>query len=72
MLNLFSKLKHPMALVLLYDFLFGKGLQLGGKLKLIVNRNKTGLHAALARMKVKAKVLRNEDLLPQNIRDQEG
>ena len=72
MLNLFSKLKRPMALVLLYDFLFGKGLQLGGKLKLIINRNKTGLRAALARMKVKAKVVRNEDLLPQNIRDQEG
>ena len=61
-----------MALVLVYDFLFGRGLQVGGQLKQVINRNKTGLQAALARMKVKAKVVTNEELLPQTILDQQG
>ena len=61
-----------MALVLVYDFLFGRGLQVGGQLKQVINRNKTGLQAALARMKVKAKVVTNEELLPQNILEQQG
>lgn len=59
-------------MVLVYDFLFGHGLQLGGQLKQVINRNKTGLQAALARMKVKAKVVNNEDLLPKNIQEQQG
>ncbi len=61
-----------MALVLVYDFLFGRGLQVGGQLKQVINRNKTSLHAALARMKVREKVVNNEDLLPQNIQEQQG
>jgi putative methyltransferase len=61
-----------MALVLVYDFLFGLGLQVGGQLKQVINRNKTSLQAALARMKVRAKVVNNEDLLPPNIQEQQG
>ena len=61
-----------MALVLVYDFLFGRGLQVGGQLKQVINRNKTCLQAALARMKVRAKVFKNEDLLPRNIQQQQG
>jgi putative methyltransferase len=61
-----------MALVLVYDFLFGRGLQVGGQLKQVINRNKTSLQAALARMKVKAKVVKNEDLLPPHVQDQQG
>ena len=61
-----------MALVLVYDFLFGRGLQVGGQLKQVINRNKTSLQAALAKMKVKAKVVKNEELLPQNILEQQG
>lgn len=61
-----------MALVLVYDFLFGRGLQVGGQLKQVINRNKTSLQAALARMKVKAMVVNNEELLPESIQQQEG
>ena len=61
-----------MALVLVYDFLFGRGLQVGGQLKQVITRNKTSLQAALARMKVREKVINNEDLLPPHIQDQKG
>ena len=61
-----------MALVLVYDFLFGRGLQVGGQLKQVITRNKTSLQAALARMKVREKVINNQDLLPSHIQDQKG
>lgn len=61
-----------MAMVLVYDFMFGCGLQVGGRWKQAITRNKTHLQAALARMKVRAKVINSKDLLPQNILEQQG
>ena len=61
------QIKHACALVLVYDFLFGPGLQCGGALKEAVMRNKSCLLSALARLKVKAKVSKNEDLLPKKV-----
>ncbi|XP_028398087.1 probable 28S rRNA (cytosine-C(5))-methyltransferase [Dendronephthya gigantea] len=71
LLSMEKQLKYSMALVLVYDFLFGRGLQVGGQLKQVINRNKTSLQAALARMKVKAKVVNNEELLPKNVQQQQ-
>ena len=51
--------------MLVYDFLFGQGIQCGGELKQYISRNKAALQSCLARLKVKAKVDRNEDLLPK-------
>ena len=59
------QLKHSYALVLVYDFLFGHGVQCGGELKQCISRNKAALQSCLARLKVRAKVHRNEDLLPK-------
>ena len=59
------QLKHSYALVLVYDFLFGQGVQCGGELKQCISRNKAALQSCLARLKVRAKVHRNEDLLPK-------
>ena len=61
-----------MALVLVYDFLFGHGLRVGGHFKLVMTRNKTSLNAALARMKIKSQVVHNKDLLPSNIQENQG
>ncbi|KAL9959862.1 hypothetical protein ACROYT_G033226 [Oculina patagonica] len=65
LLKLEKKLKHNYALVLVYDFLFGQGIQCGGELKQYISRNKAALQSCLARLKVRAKVHRNEDLLPK-------
>lgn len=51
--------------MLVYDFLFGQGVQCGGELKQCISRNKAALQSSLARLKVRAKVHRNEDLLPK-------
>ena len=61
----YLQLKYSLALVLVYDCLFGQGLKCGGKFKQIITRNKSSLNAALARMKIKAKVTSNEELLPE-------
>ncbi|XP_066274764.1 28S rRNA (cytosine-C(5))-methyltransferase-like isoform X1 [Branchiostoma lanceolatum] len=63
-------LKKHMAQVLVYEQLFGKGLQVGGKYREALNRNKTALHAALVRLKVRSKVSKNEDLLPDIVKSQ--
>ncbi|XP_078699500.1 28S rRNA (cytosine-C(5))-methyltransferase-like [Branchiostoma floridae x Branchiostoma belcheri] len=63
-------LKKHMAQVLVYEQLFGKGLQVGGKYREAMNRNKTALHAALVRLKVRSKVSKNEDLLPDTVKSQ--
>lgn len=55
--------------MLVYDFLFGQGIQCGGEFKQCISRNKTALQSCLARMKVRAKVDRNEDLLPKNVQN---
>ena len=55
--------------MLVYDFLFGPGIQCGGELKQCILKNKVALQSCLARLKVRAKVHRNEDLLPKGALD---
>ena len=55
--------------MLVYDFLFGQGIQCGGDLKHSVTKHKSALQSCLARLKIKAKVYKNEDLLPKQILD---
>ncbi|XP_058710714.1 28S rRNA (cytosine-C(5))-methyltransferase isoform X3 [Poecile atricapillus] len=58
-----KKLAPQLAKVLVYDLLFGKGLKCGGRWKALARRHRARLEAELARMKVRYKVSRNEDLL---------
>ncbi|NXY21757.1 NSUN5 methyltransferase, partial [Atrichornis clamosus] len=58
-----KKLPPQLAKVLVYDLLFGKGLKCGGRWKALARRHRARLEAELARMKVRHKVSRNEDLL---------
>lgn len=62
-----KQLKNSLALVLVYECLFGQGMKCGGKFKQVITRNKSSLNAALARIKIKAKVTNNADLLPKNV-----
>ena len=55
--------------MLVYDFQFGQGIQCGGDLKHSVTKHKSALQSCLARLKIKAKVYKNEDLLPKQILD---
>ncbi|XP_068759365.1 28S rRNA (cytosine-C(5))-methyltransferase-like isoform X1 [Montipora capricornis] len=71
LLKLEKKLRHNHALVLVYDFLFGQGIQCGGDLKHSVTKHKSALQSCLARLKIKAKVYKNEDLLPKQILDKD-
>ncbi|XP_024149905.1 probable 28S rRNA (cytosine-C(5))-methyltransferase [Oryzias melastigma] len=59
-----TKLKLHLAKVLVYDLLMGQGLKCGGSFKSTMMKHRPRLQAELARMKVKRKVSRNEDLLP--------
>ncbi|XP_066551524.1 28S rRNA (cytosine-C(5))-methyltransferase isoform X2 [Amia ocellicauda] len=52
------------AKVLVYDLLFGQGVKCGGVWKALMTKHGPRLQAALARLKVKKKVSRNQDLLP--------
>lgn len=60
-----------LAQVLVYELLFGKrDLQkVGGKYTKMIMKHKTRLVAELARIKIKKKVHRNEDLIPESIRN---
>lgn len=65
--------RHPLSAVslflsrqvLVYELLFGHGLRGGGRAKALVLKHRARLVAELARLKVRRKVSRNEDLLPQ-------
>ncbi|KAM4570728.1 28S rRNA (cytosine-C(5))-methyltransferase [Fundulus diaphanus] len=59
-----TKLKMPLAKVLVYDVLIGRGLKCGGAWKAKMMKQRPRLQAELARMKVRRGVSRNEDLLP--------
>ncbi|XP_047218248.1 probable 28S rRNA (cytosine-C(5))-methyltransferase [Girardinichthys multiradiatus] len=59
-----TKLKMTLAKVLVYDLLIGQGLKCGGTWKAKMMKHRPRLQAELARMKVRRKVSRNEDLLP--------
>ncbi|XP_073526855.1 28S rRNA (cytosine-C(5))-methyltransferase [Phyllobates terribilis] len=58
-----KKLPMNLATVLVYDLLFGKGLQCGGRWKSTILAQRARLHAELAKLKVKRKVSSNQDLV---------
>ncbi|XP_075296150.1 28S rRNA (cytosine-C(5))-methyltransferase [Opisthocomus hoazin] len=58
-----KKLPAPLAKVLVYDLLFGKGLKCGGRWKALARRHRARLEAELARLKVQRGVSSNEELL---------
>lgn len=60
-----SKLRLPLAKVLVYDFLLGQGLKCGGSWKTLLLKNRPRLQAALARIKVRQGVSDNQDLIPK-------
>uniref|UniRef100_A0A8C1KWI7 NOP2/Sun RNA methyltransferase 5 n=1 Tax=Cyprinus carpio TaxID=7962 RepID=A0A8C1KWI7_CYPCA len=61
-----TKLRIHLAKVLVYDLLIGHGVKCGGTWKTMMLKHRSRLQAALARIKVKRKVSRNQDLLPSS------
>ncbi|KAM8976502.1 28S rRNA (cytosine-C(5))-methyltransferase [Pelodytes ibericus] len=57
------KMTVNLAKLVVYDLLFGKGIQCGGRLKAVVLAHRTRLRAELARLKVRKKVSSNKDLV---------
>lgn len=59
----------PFAMILIYEFLFGKGMRGGewGPFKAMMMRHKTRLNAELAKIKIKRGVKSNKDLIPKEI-----
>ncbi|XP_023283115.1 probable 28S rRNA (cytosine-C(5))-methyltransferase [Seriola lalandi dorsalis] len=62
-----TKLKMHLAMVLVYDLVMGQGLKCGGSWKSTMMKHRSRLQAELARIKIKQKVSRNEDLLPAEV-----
>ncbi|CAK8680322.1 28S rRNA (cytosine-C(5))-methyltransferase-like [Clavelina lepadiformis] len=60
-------LSKPLAKLLVYDFLFGKGIQCSGKYKRAVMANKSSLQSTLARIKMKKKIITNAELITDPI-----
>ena len=56
-------MSKQMITLLLYDFLFGKGIQCSGKFKEVILSRKSMLHSSLARIKITKKVTKNEELI---------
>ncbi|XP_077465943.1 28S rRNA (cytosine-C(5))-methyltransferase [Stigmatopora argus] len=67
-----TKLKMHLAKVLVFDLVMGQGLKCGGSWKTLLLKHRCRLQSELARMKVKRKVSRNEDLLPGDVRQHAG
>ncbi|XP_067864144.1 probable 28S rRNA (cytosine-C(5))-methyltransferase isoform X1 [Heptranchias perlo] len=67
-----KKLQINVAKVLVYDLLFGKGLKCGGSWKALIMKHRSQLKSALARLKVKRKVSRNEDLIETKVSSTKG
>ncbi|KAM5181555.1 28S rRNA (cytosine-C(5))-methyltransferase [Mantella aurantiaca] len=67
-----KKLPLNLAKVLVYDLLFGKGLQCGGRWKATLLAHRARLQAELAKLKVKKKVSSNQDLLTSMGRRADG
>jgi putative methyltransferase len=61
------KWDNNLARVLVYEFLFGKGVS--GKLKSVVEKYKTRLNAELVKLKIKRKVKTNSDLIPDSVKN---
>jgi putative methyltransferase len=55
--------------LLLHDFLFGKGIQCGGPLKQAVMKHKTRLKAELTRIKMRRGAIKDEELIPNDLRE---
>ncbi len=58
--------------VLVYDLLIGRGVKCGGTWKTMMLKHRSRLQAALARIKVKRKICRNQDLLPSSLQQTQG
>uniref|UniRef100_A0A8C1KVD0 NOP2/Sun RNA methyltransferase 5 n=1 Tax=Cyprinus carpio TaxID=7962 RepID=A0A8C1KVD0_CYPCA len=67
-----TKLRIHLAKVLVYDLLIGHGVKCGGTWKTMMLKHRSRLQAALARIKVKRKVSRNQDLLPSSFQQTQG
>lgn len=67
-----TKLRIHLAKVLVYDLLIGRGVKCGGAWKVMMMKHRSRLQAALARIKIKRKVSRNEDLLPSGFQQMQG
>jgi len=65
-----AKLSKEICLLLVYDHLFGKGVNCSGRLKKSIVSNKSSLHSALVRVKVRNKVSKNEDLAQHKSSDE--
>nr|XP_002131278.1 probable 28S rRNA (cytosine-C(5))-methyltransferase [Ciona intestinalis] len=59
-------ISRNIALPLLYDFLIGKGIRCGGKFKKLIKTRKSAINAAFARIKLKKKVSKTEDLVEKS------
>ncbi|XP_067382144.1 probable 28S rRNA (cytosine-C(5))-methyltransferase isoform X1 [Channa argus] len=62
-----TKIRVQLAKVLVYDLLMGQGIKCGGSWKAMMMKHRSRLQAELARIKIKQKVSRNEDLLPARV-----
>nr|XP_006820464.1 PREDICTED: putative methyltransferase NSUN5-like [Saccoglossus kowalevskii] len=67
----FLKKNPVLAQVLVYEFLFGKGIRCSGKMKNVIMSHKAALQASLTRIKIKQQVSKNQDLLPKDVTQQE-
>ena len=65
-----KRLDKHIAILMVYQLLFFKGSLNWSKLKPTVKKHQTRLRAELAKLKIKHKVSRNEDLLPEETRNQ--
>ncbi|KAL3894759.1 MAG: hypothetical protein SGCHY_005087 [Lobulomycetales sp.] len=63
-----KSLTEYQALLITHQLLFFKGRRPWGRFKKVVSRQKTRLRSELARLKIKKKVSRNEDLVPEEYR----
>ncbi|KAK7884091.1 hypothetical protein WMY93_027214 [Mugilogobius chulae] len=66
-----TKLRLPLAKVLVYDLLIGHGLKCGGAWKAVLLKNRARLQAALARIKVRQGVSDNQDLISDSAKQQD-
>lgn len=57
-----------MALILIYEMLFARGIRKQYPLRDSIMRHKTRLQAELTKIKVKRRVRDNRDLIPEKIR----
>ncbi|ORX55467.1 S-adenosyl-L-methionine-dependent methyltransferase [Piromyces finnis] len=66
-----KKLSKSLAIVLVYDLLFGhaKNFKNAPAFQKIMNKNKARLNAELVKIKIRKKAVNNEDLLPKEIKN---